>query len=401
MNIGIGNNITNNLILKNPNKKEKINSLCIALFLSARLIVQSLPKQLQFDNILVPILSLIFVIAILNNRFVFHLKTALIFGLVILAFSITFLFSGPNPNNILYLLYFFVFGGIGLYLSDKKFSIEKIYKYIIGVSILLLPFVVSKDFQTDPDTWMGISYSILPFMFAGIIYILTVKDNLYFKYLTLFTLFVYIFKVITFFTRGALLASIIFIVIFITIKYFKVSFKRHFTLLIMVIVGWVIYINLEKILTSANGFLLKNGIHIRFIEKTIQLMSNNNLLNGRDMYYELATIGIKNSPIIGNGIGSFETDTGLIYTHNLFLQLAYEGGIFFVVPCVMILLYGIYIIIFSNKVDYSNRIFILFIYSVGIFRLLFSSVYWGEQTFWFLLGYTILYNKSRNSWGKS
>ncbi|PFW49656.1 O-antigen ligase family protein [Priestia megaterium] len=398
MNIGIGTGITNNNnTFNNSNKKEKINSLCIALFLCARLIVLSLPVQIQIDNILVFLLSLVFAITILNNRFVFYLKTALVVWLVILAFLITFMYSGPNSNNILYLLDFFVYGGIGLYLSSMNFSIEKIYKYIVCISILLLPLVLSKDFQNESDVWMGLSYSILPLLFAGIIYITTVEDKIYFKYLTALTLFIYIFKVITFFTRGALLASIIFVLIFIIVRYFKISFKRNFILLIMLIIIWCVYTNLESILILANGFLLDNGMHIRFIEKTLHLMAYDNLLNGRDNYYELAIKGIKNSPLFGNGIGSFETDTGLIYVHNLFLQLAYEGGIFFVVPCTIVLIQGIYMIILSKKVNPSTRIFIWFIFAVGIFRLLVSSVYWGEQTFWYLLGFIILYKKSRSS----
>jgi len=396
MNIGTDTGITNNTF-NNSNQTAKINNLCIALFLCARLIVLLLPTQLQFDNILVLILSLIFAVVILNNKFVFYLKTALVVWLVIMAFLITFIYNGPNSNNILYLLDFFVYGGLGLYLSSLTFSMEKVYKYIVCISVVMLPFVLSKDFQMESDVWMGLSYSVLPLLFAGIIYMTTVDGKLYFKYLTALTLLIYMFKVITFFTRGALLATIIFLVIFIFVRYFETSFKRNFILFIMLIVIWFFYKNLQQVLTLANGFLLDNGIHIRFIEKTLHLMEYGNLLNGRDNYYELAMQGIKNSPFLGNGIGSFEANTGLIYVHNLFLQLAYEGGVLFTVPCTLMLIYGIYMIVFSKKVDPSTRIFIWFVFAVGIFRLLVSSVYWGEQTFWYLLGFIMLYKKSRSN----
>lgn len=377
------------------NKKENINSLLIALFLCARLIVQSLPEQLQINNILVILLSLVFIIAILNNNLVFNIKLAFVFSIVILAFSITFLFNGLDQNTILYLINFLIYGGLGLYLSGVNFSINRTYKYIIYISIILLPFIVSKDYRSESETWMGISYSILPLLFAGIIYISTVKDKVQFKMLTAFTMLIYLLEIISIFTRGALIALLLFVVIFTIVRYFRSSFKRNFTLFIVLMIIWFVYNNLEKFLTTIYEYLLNNGLHIRFIEKTLHLMSYDNLLNGRNNYYELAINGIKNSPVFGNGIGSYETDTGLIYVHNLFLQLAYEGGLIFIVPCAVILICGIYIV-FSEKVDKSTRMFIWFIYSIGIFRLLVSSVYWREQTFWYLLGLILLYKKSRN-----
>lgn len=378
--------------------RDKINSLCVALFLSARLIVQSLPAKLQFDNILILLLSLVFFIAILNNRFRFNLKTVFVFGIVVLIpFSLTFIVNGPDSNNLLYLLYFFAYGGIGLYLSDKNFLSEKVYKYIINISIILLPFVINKNFHTNEDTWMGLSYSLLPLLFAGIIYMTTVVDKQYFKYITFITLIIYIFEIISFFTRGAVVATIIFIIIFTIIRFFKNSFRRNLLLILMVISIWFTYVNLQNILLFVNNFALQNGLHIRFIEKSLHLMSYGNLWNGRNDYYEHALIGILKSPIFGNGIGSFETDTGLIYTHNLFLQLAYEGGVFFVLPCIIILVYGGVIIVFRENIDINIRIFLLFVFSIGLFRLLVSSVYWGEQSFWFLVGYIMLNKNCRKS----
>lgn len=375
-------------------RQENTNSLSIALFLCARLIVQSLPIQLQINNALVFLLSLVFIITIFNNNFVFNIKLASVICFVIIAFSITLLFNGPNSNNILYLLNFFVYGGLGLYLSGVNFSIHKTYKYIICISIILLPFVISKNFKAEPETWMGISYSILPLLFAGIIYLFTVEEKMYFKVITLSTIIIYLVNILSIFTRGALLALLLFVVIFTTLKYFKSTFKRNLLLLFMLLIIWFIYMNLEMLLTKIYEILLSNGLHIRLIEKTLHLMSYDNLLNGRENYYELAISGIKSSPLFGNGIGSFETDTGLIYVHNLFLQLAYEGGLFFILPCSLILCLGLYIILFSKQVDTSTKVFIWFIYAMGIFRLLVSSVYWGEPTFWYLLGLIILYKKS-------
>lgn len=372
-------------------KIEKINSFCIAAFLCSRLIVQSLPTMIQFDNILVVFLSLIFLTALVNNRFRFSKSVLLVIGIVSMIFCLSYLSNGIDEPNKLYLLYFFVFGGLGLYLSDKKFDINKVYKYIIIISIANLPFVLFKDFYSDPNTWMGISYSILPTIFAVSIYMTKLNNRFIFKIVILITAIIYIGKVITYFTRGAVLACFIFAIVFLIITMFKSRLIKAGLLILITFSGWYLFKNIESILIWAQNTLLKYGFNnIRFIEKSLHLIYQENLSNGRDIFYSLALNGIQRSPIFGNGIGSFEADTGLIYVHNLFLQLGYEGGILLIIPVALLILYGLHLIVFNKKATHDLKLFVLFLYSVGIFRLMFSSVYWGEQTFWFILGFLIV-----------
>lgn len=68
---------------------------------------------------------------------------------------------------------------------------------------------------------------------------------------------------------------------------------------------------------------------------------------GRDQFYEQAISMIKNHPIIGNGIDSFEVKTGNMYPHNMFLELFLENGI-------IGLIYFVFLVIISVNVIKKN-----------------------------------------------
>ena len=379
--------ITSNERGLQKSKIKTVNSICIALFLNSRLLVQVLPESIQFNNILVLVLAIVFLTSLINNSLIINRRSSLFFIAIILTFFISFFFNSIDPNNSLYFMYFLVYGGVGLYLSSKDFIVLKVYKIIILTSILMLPFVIIQDFFSNPDTWMGISYSVLPFFYSSAIYLTNKHGKAWQNLAILIGIFLYAFKIYNFFTRGALLAGVIFAFIYFGILSFKPSITKRILITTSFILGVWITLNLEGFVGAINSFLISHNISIRFIQKTLFLLSNDNFMNGRDKYYTLAIEGIKRSPLIGQGIGSFETNTGLNYVHNIFLQLFYEGGVFFLFPVVMILVYILYKIFFNKRTTRSNKVFLWFLFCIVIFRLFVSSVYWAEPAFWFLIGY--------------
>ena len=69
------------------------------------------------------------------------------------------------------------------------------------------------------------------------------------------------------------------------------------------------------------------NINITIIEKSIRLLeTRGELTNGRFYLYRVAFEGFIQSPVWGNGIGAYHIEA-LTYPHNLFLHLAYEGGL--------------------------------------------------------------------------
>ena len=74
-----------------------------------------------------------------------------------------------------------------------------------------------------------------------------------------------------------------------------------------------------------------------FFVKMNKMIALNDISNGREPVYEAAIAGIKNAPLLGNGIEAFPAYTAYSYPHNFILQLVYEGGILFcVIPVITI-----------------------------------------------------------------
>jgi len=131
------------------------------------------------------------------------------------------------------------------------------------------------------------------------------------------------------------------------------------------------------------------------IDKALLLIDTDNILNGRQELYNNAIEMFKNNVVLGNGIGSFDL-SNFTYPHNLFLQIASESGVLLLIPTAYILGYGLMLCL-RNR-DKSHAIFVLFLFSISIPKLLFSSSFWIDQRFWLLIGYLfyIRFQKEQN-----
>ena len=136
-----------------------------------------------------------------------------------------------------------------------------------------------------------------------------------------------------------------------------------------------------------------NGISDLFIRYNIQsialeriafsLENNSDLSSGRGEIYEIAFAGFSNSPIFGNGIGSFDNYSGK-YPHNLFLQQLYEGGFLWGVPMIFIVIFSF--VKLNSNMDKQFRYFLIYLITTSIVHLLVSSYFWSSSIYWFLMG---------------
>ena len=106
--------------------------------------------------------------------------------------------------------------------------------------------------------------------------------------------------------------------------------------------------------------------------------------------YEAAIAGIKNAPLLGNGIEAFPAYTAYSYPHNFILQLVYEGGILFCVIPVITIAWVSYKLLFSQIKDKDCQVFLILLFVQVIPRFLVSATIWKDKCFWLLVFYTFV-----------
>lgn len=177
-------------------------------------------------------------------------------------------------------------------------------------------------------------------------------------------------------TRGAILIIGIAIVLMLLSKAKKSTVP---IIIVIAIVGLVFMLFWEELLTFVIEFLDEFGISIPLLDKTVTLLAADNVGNGRSAIYIRALELFKSSPIIGHGIGKFESLYGA-YVHDIFLEIMCEFGVIGLVVLLLFIFYVIKIII--NERQNDETIFIIMIFSLTT-SLITSGVYWTTFIFWY------------------
>ncbi|MDM1447992.1 O-antigen ligase family protein [Myroides odoratimimus] len=360
-------------------KKSNVNSIVIALLLCANPITW----VLQFSNVIVVIIIAALLIAMFNNgiMFLFDTKKILLSLSMILFLCVSMLIEPKNEYVVLYFYEFLVFGIPALFISSLKFSKKALYYSIALLSFVMLPFISSIDFgnsafdKVDYGFWMGISYGLLRFILPLLLCVFFIK-RLAIRFLLVLVSLFYIFTLLKYGSRGTLLSIVFFLVVFYFINR-GLSLRQG---LKFVFIGTFLLIGLQIYLTA-------NSDTFFFLRKTESLGGGGDLSNGRGQLFSKAIDGIIEKPFYGNGIGAFEYLHGT-YPHNFLLHMSYEGGIFYSMFFLLILLTCIYNC-FKGKVSKENLIYLLLLFSISIMELLFSSIYWRSQVFWLFIGFVI------------
>lgn len=195
-------------------------------------------------------------------------------------------------------------------------------------------------------------------------------------------------------SRGALLSIGIFLVMILICRRNEVdnnNWKLYLLIISVVIISFVIFFNYNLILRSIGESLFKIGLNSR----TISAMINGTMTedNGRSFITQHAFTAIKDGGFWG--LGAYGDRPYIApyywwgYSHNIFLELISNFGIFLGSLIIIILSYKILKIIFENKNIHYNNLYILFLSSSA--KLLLSDTIWGYPEFWALLGLILMF----------
>lgn len=297
--------------------------------------------------------------------------------------------------------YALVYCFIPIYLSFYKVNVEKILKYMVFISALVLP--VSNEFFKDvgggfETIGMSTTYNVLPFVVAawlhywyyrknsGILMWIGYGINIY-----------YLFQVIIYGNRGPMISLIVFAIFLLLHKFnddgkMKKNAVKKMVISILIGTGVVLILNnLEDIIISLHKWLLSMDIEISALTKSVSQIRKGDLSNGRDAVFEFAVEGIKSNFFIGNGIATtfYNSFYTIAYPHNLFLQLWYDLGV--IVPLPMFYLIGKATkkTLLDSSLKKDCAVMLMLLYTLSIPRLCYSFEFWTDIPFWLLIMYTI------------
>lgn len=321
-------------------------------------------------------------------------KLGFIFAFVyLLIYFIFSLIKGNfNEYTIRYITEFIVLGVPLLVVSQLDFDPKIVLRIIALLSILVLPVHLINinlefvSYLTDSELMMTISYNLVKMIVSGVL-LLFLERNIF----VLLILFVLVllpsYFLINVGARGAILSLVISVIlsfVYINNKPIKVFSLKVFSILIVLV---LLLLNFSDIIFGLYDLFNKYDIRSIALERVVDMIDNDlDLTTGRDVLLDVAILGIMDSPIIGNGIGSFDNYSGF-YPHNLFLQQIYEGGIVFGFPVLIVTLLSFYFL--NSNVDKTMRFFLIYLITTSILHLLFSSYFWSSSIYWFLMGLTI------------
>jgi O-antigen ligase len=317
---------------------------------------------------------------------------------IFLLFLFSYLRLNFHQMTTEYFLNFILLGLISMFLGSKKINTEMLLRIMSYLSFLLFFFISSifNEYSLESSyisIEMGISYAILPISIGTFLHMFYYFkfSNLIIKLSYLFN-FYYLFLLIAYGTRGGILAIFVLFIFMFSLKINRGSLSGSLTkFLIVVILSLLTFLFVVPLLEITYSLLEYINIELSFVEKSIILLKNEgNILNLRASLYSIAWSGFLDSPIFGQGIGSFNLNTGQLYVHNILLDLLYETGLMLSVPIFLIIIKSTHILFFPNKISLNYYIFLLFLYSISIPRLALSASLWSVQSVWILISSIII-----------
>ncbi|MCM3673357.1 hypothetical protein M3699_05585 [Peribacillus simplex] len=362
----------------------KINSFLVAVIISANILAIAINLITGLNNtIIYPFIICSFISLVVNRKT--NLVVVIFLSLFFLSiFLLSFLQIGASPHLKDYLMSFCAFGITSFIITSQPFEVKRVMNYITLIYVSTSWIFLVLDIENMlPGNKMGLGYLILPAVLVCIYHLFYFRVNLPKKLYYLIIIGWYGYFMINVGTRGAILSIGLYIILL-----FVLSKKITINRIIIYLMGFgifiLVYSNILSILLIVKNILGYLGIKSYFIEKSVLLIEENNIFNGRNILYESAFNGFKESWFYGNGIGFFHDHYGT-YIHNIFFQMLNESGVLLVIPLLLIICYGIFLVFFSRKIDQSFKLFICFIFSLTIPKLMVSSIFWKEQGFWILI----------------
>jgi O-antigen ligase len=386
------------------------NSLLAALMIAFNILCAVLQHVMQlsisYGNLLGSlIITLVFLFHILDRKIVvLSPKLLMLCQYIICAMLISWLFVGIKTDK--YIISFVFFGLIGCYIGSQEIDVELVLRYLIYFSYL--PLLVMEGLMelhyreslTSARLDMGISYALLPMVFAALLHYIyySKKANIVLKTGYIINAIILVILLLAG-TRGGVLSILVFFILVFVNQYSKESNasirthkkRRTWLIWLSICTGLIIAFFSNQIILAASQFFSGIGLHINIIEKTAQLISSTgDSTNGRIVLWKIAARSILKNPIWGYGWGSFLILTSQTHPHNIILELMYEGGILLALPILFQVFRGVKKCILGQISNREDYVYATLLIATSLPRLMVSASLWNHQVFWMMLAFMVM-----------
>lgn len=272
---------------------------------------------------------------------------------------------------------------VGLSYSHSTCSRDLFFCSLAGIGFVFLYqlYKLSNGVVLEEDN-MYTAYNLLPSVMY-LIYYATYKNKKKYWLIALASIgIMFIFG-----TRGPILCTIVFIVLYFLHKTIVSNNIKNYMLLIVLVIVLVIFIANEdlllKIVNLISNIFGRLGFSTRIFDFFVA--GDATLSLGRDYLREQVITAIINEPIKGYGFTGDQYLLG-VYCHNLFFEIWCHFGV--IVGSVILLgLFSLSIIALIRSAD-KRKIFYLalMLISMVYVKLMLSSSYTIEPYFYFMIG---------------
>ncbi len=373
--------------------KDNGNSLIASMFLCETMLCSMIVQIVPIPNISVWLMMFLTVVSfVLNKRL---LKMSIVHAFIPWTIIIGLLcvsgLSNGFDNVSKYMIYFCVFGTTAAIISINTINPISLYKYVIIIQTLYLIIYfarIRRPFLNSGNAYyadsMGIAYAMVTEIYLAIIAyfnrcVFPFRRRYHFLMIidTILSIFVILIDCRS---RGPIIAVVI-----AAIMVYMTQTKGIKKIVSVIIVGVAIMYcayHFIDIVQFVYGFFKNYNIEIAALKKIIFLNQTDlGVLNGRKTIYYIAIENILKSPIIGHGIGYFES-LGFNYPHNIILELLLDFGVLGIMIMIFIIIKFIQDV---GKLDSQKRCLFMLVFFVGEMILNFSSTIWLYPPFWLLL----------------
>lgn len=278
-----------------------------------------------------------------------------------------------------YLYYFLLYGLFTIFLfsmaSDysSMFRLMLVESSVIGVVFVYL--TLYKRFYIG--NYMMFGHSLIPLTLS-----LSACYTVFKKKIILIPEIICLIGIVLEANRSSLLAFVLFLVfkyLYCSRKHSRTQVIRFFVIVIAgVAIVEVVFFNIH----SFNLFFNNHGFELRaleMVEQSIRAADMKLLFAGRFEIWEKAFHMFLESPIIGNGVGAFESVYNG-YTHNIILDILVQFGLVGFTLFAIALTWSFQCI--KNTIIFEKKVFGFYLLSLWLGKLMFSSIMWEEKTFW-------------------
>lgn len=310
-------------------------------------------------------------------------------GYILIAYLISFSTGFCSLSPVELLVYVLV---PILLISKIDFSYDAVIRYCPVISAFGIPFI-RLIFQTESHSIsMGLSYAFLPAIIFSLVYLFSDRSNKAVSFFSLLNM-LYLIVIVLYGSRGPILSAMVCVLLYWLIKQKQgqasIIWKRVFLLIIVILLCMYFFWDLVQF---TNNVLLSVNIKATFLDKLLILREMNDLSNGRGYIYKVTWELIKEKPILGYGIGTFDHYTSLEYPHNFILQLLFDLGSVGLCLVLIPVIFGSFSLLDNTRYDLH---YIIAVCCSSIPGALLSNDLWKNVLLWLSFAMLIRHKKRK------